>query len=181
MNGAESLAILQRFVDHYAEDIGTLQAALADAATPAPARRLIVGALAYSIDKFDFFPDSTKGLGTVDDAIILRLAAKAAHAAGATHDGLTRLAGDAMHLTTMFGDLAPALDRLVGALPDRAVNGKKADEVLASKDAMVMLEANLGRELKKYKPQPIEVTGGPERALVEVRKMFEHAIKKTGV
>jgi uncharacterized membrane protein YkvA (DUF1232 family) len=178
MTGEESLAILQRYVDNYADDLGTVLSAVDDATTPAAAKRPLVAALAYSVDAFDFFPDTTKGLGTTDDAIILRLAARAATRAGAKEPSLTKLAGDATEIAQMFGELAPALEELLGKLCDRQFKGKTADQVLASKDAQVMLAADVGREQKRYKPHPIERVGGPERALIEVKKMFEHAIKK---
>lgn len=181
MTGEESLAILQRFVDHYATDLATVQAAVAEAATPAGARRPLVAALAYAVDDFDFFPDNTRGLGTADDAIVLRLAARAAVKAGAAGAALAKLAGDAADVERMFGDQMPALEQLVAALADRRVKGKTTDEVLASKDALVMLAANVEREARAYQPHPIERTGGPERALIEVKKMFTHALKKAGV
>lgn len=182
MTGAESLAILQRFVDTYAADVAVVQAAVADSATPAAARRPLVGALAYAVDAFDFFPDTTKGLGTVDDAIVLRVAAKAAVGAGAPDLALGQLARDTDHIDAMFGELAPSITKLVAALPDRKVAGKTTDEVLASKDAMVTLEANVKRELARYQAQPIDLAGGgPERAVIEVKKMLAHAAKKAGV
>ncbi len=182
MDGQESLTILQRFVDHYANDLATVQSALADSSTPAPARRPLVGGLNYALDALDMFPDHMKGLGVADDALVLRLAAKQAVAAGATHPGLTALAGEAADVASLFGELTPALERFVAKLPDHTVRGRSSDKILSDKDARTMFDADVTREAKRYQPQPIDVSaGGPERALIELRKMAQHALKKAGI
>ena len=78
LTAEQRVAVLQRFVDSYAEDLVAVRAALADPATPEGAQRVLVGGLNYSLDMLDMFPDHYKGLGVADDALVLRLAAKQA-------------------------------------------------------------------------------------------------------
>ncbi len=178
----EKIAILQRFVSAYAADLLTVREALGDAATPMPAQRVLIGGLNYALDMLDMFPDHFKGLGVADDALVLRLAAKQAVAAGATHAGLVALADQAADVKAVFDDLAGPLEQLVAKLPDREVRGRTADSILGHKDTKIMFDADVGRESKRQTEQPIDTSvEGPERALIELRKMAEHGLKKAGI
>lgn len=45
-----------------------------------------------------------------------------------------------------------------------------------------MFDADVGREAKRYVVQQIDTSAeGPERAVIELRKMVEHALKKAGI
>ena len=178
----QKVAILQRFVNSYGDDLVTVRAALNDPATPEAAQRVLIGGLNYSLDMLDMFPDHYKGLGAADDAIVLRLAAKLAGAAGASHAGLATLAGEASDVATVFEKLAGPLEKLVAKLPEREVRGRTAAKILSHKDTRIMFDADVGREAKRYTPQPIDTkVEGPERALIELAKMVEHALKQAGI
>lgn len=174
--------ILQRFVNGYADDLGVVGGALGDPTTPPAAQRLLIGALNYGLDMLDMFPDHYKGLGVADDAIVLRLAARLAVAAGATNAELATLAGEADQVGTVFGELVGPLEKLVATFPDREVRGRTADKILGHKDTLIMFDADVSREAKRVTAAPIE-TGieSPERAIIELRKMIEHALKKAGI
>lgn len=176
------ISVLQGFVDRYADDLGTVRTACADPATPEAAQRVLIGALNYALDMLDMFPDHYKGLGVADDAIVLRLAAKLAVAAGATQSSLLTLAAEATDVATVFENLAAPLEQLVAKLPEREVRGRTAAKILSHKDTRIMFDADVGREAKRHVAQPIDTTAeGPERALIELRKMIEHALKKAGI
>jgi uncharacterized membrane protein YkvA (DUF1232 family) len=178
----KKIATLQRYVNSYADDLIAVRATLAERSTPEAAQRVLIGALNYALDMLDMFPDHYKGLGVADDAIVLRLAAKLAVAAGASSPTLTKLAGEASEVTTIFDKLAMPLERLVATFPDREVRGRTAAKILSHKDTRIMFEADVGREAKRHAPQPIDTSvEGPERALIELRKMVEHALKKAGI
>ena len=66
-------------------------------------------------------------------------------------------------------------------LPDREVRGRTADKIIAHKDTRISFDADVAREAKRYTPQPIEMTGGPERAIIELRKMMRHGLNKAGI
>lgn len=178
----EKIAVLQRFVDRFATDLIAVRDAAADASTPQAAQRFLIGGMNYALDMLDIFPDHYKGLGIADDAIVLRLAAKLAVGAGATSATLKSLAGEATEVQTIFGSLAVPLEKLVAQFPDHEVRGRTAEKILSHKDTRVMFDADIGREAKRHAPQQIDTrVEGPERALIELRKMIEHAIKKAGI
>jgi uncharacterized membrane protein YkvA (DUF1232 family) len=178
----QKVAVLQGFVDRFATDLITVRDAAADATTPQAAQRFLIGGMNYALDMLDIFPDHYKGLGIADDALVLRLAAKLAIGAGATHAALKSLADEASEVTTIFGELAKPLEQLVAQFPDREVRGRTAAKILSHKDTRVMFDADIGREAKRHAPQQIDTrVEGAERAIIELRKMIEHAIKKAGI
>jgi len=182
MTPADKIAILQRFVDSFGQDLLAVRTALGDTKLPDAAKRVLIGGLNYALDMLDIFPDHYKGLGVADDAIVLRLAAKLAVDAGATDAAVTKLAGEVSDVTNVFGDVVPKLEKLVAGMPDREVRGRTATKILSHKDTFIMFDADVGREAKKYVVQQIDTkVEGPERALVELRKMIDHALSKAGI
>ena len=182
LTAKEKVAVLQRFVDRHAEDLVAVRAALADPATPEPAQRLLIGGLNYSLDMLDMFPDHYKGIGVADDAIVLRLAAKLAVAAGATNGTLTTLANEANEVAIVFENLIGPLEQLVAKMPDREVRGRTATKILSHKDTRISFDADVGREAKRYVAEEINTkVEGAERVLIELRKMVESALKKAGI
>jgi uncharacterized membrane protein YkvA (DUF1232 family) len=178
----QKIAVLQRFVNTYGEDLLAVRAALAEPSVPEAAQRVLIGGLNYALDMLDMFPDHYKGLGVADDAIVLRLAAKLAVAAGASSTTLAALAAQADEVVSLFDKLAAPLEKLVATFPDREVRGRTAAKILSHKDTRIMFDADIGREAKRQTPQVIDTSvEGPERALIELRKMVEHALKKAGI
>lgn len=172
--------MLQRFVDQFGTDLLAVREASASA--PEPAQRFLIGGLNYALDMLDIFPDHYKGLGIADDAIVLRLAAKLAVGAGAPNDAVKALAEEASEVVDVFGDVAGSLEKLVAQFPDREVRGRTASTIISHKDTRVMFEADVNREAKRYKAEQIDTRiEGPERALIELRKMIDHALKKAGI
>jgi uncharacterized membrane protein YkvA (DUF1232 family) len=181
MSDQENLAVLQRFVDNYATDITTVQTAFADAATPRPARELLAAGLAYGIDVFDIVPEHFGALGVLDDAIVLRLAAKAATGVGATGDALGKLAAEAADVAKLLPDQTASLDKFVAGLVKRQVRGWTAAQIVDDATIRPLFLADVAREAAKFKPHPLDASGGAERPLVELRKMLVHALKRAGV
>jgi uncharacterized membrane protein YkvA (DUF1232 family) len=182
MNADQKIEVLQRFVNTYADDLLAARAVVGDKNVPVEAQRLVIGALNYALDMLDIFPDHYKGLGIADDAIVLRLAAKLAVAAGATHEAITRLANEAADVAKVFPDHVTPLEALVAKFPERDVRGRTAARIVEHKDTRIMFEADIGREAKRHTAQVIDTkVEGPERALIELRKMIDHAIAKAGI
>jgi uncharacterized membrane protein YkvA (DUF1232 family) len=177
-----TVATLQRFVDGFSLDVGRVRAALADDGTPGEARRTLVGALNYVLDALDIFPDHYQGLGLADDAIVLRLAAAQAVGQGAEHRGLRGLAADAREVTTLLGDAADKLDKLVAALAERPVKGRTPGQILADPDVRAIFEADLTRLLKRHQTAKIEpIPGGDDAVLEELGRMVRSALKREGL
>src|SRR5690242_16364874 len=100
----DQLLVLQRFVNSFPQDLLAVLAAVGDPATPEPAKRILIGGLNYALDMLDMFPDHHKGIGAADDAIVLRVAAKLARAAGANTPAIDALATDANLVTVMYDE-----------------------------------------------------------------------------
>jgi len=118
LTAVEKIEILQRFVNSFADDLGLVRSAFNDEKTPETARRALIGGLNYALDMLDIFPDTFKGIGIADDGMVLRLSAKLAKNAGATHEAVETLAMDANVVYMMFEDLAGPLEKLVSSFPD---------------------------------------------------------------
>jgi uncharacterized membrane protein YkvA (DUF1232 family) len=159
-----------------------VQKALFDDGTPPAARRVLVGALNYVLDTLDMFPDHYKGLGVADDAIVLRIGAAQAVASGADDEMLRRLGREADEVRALFPDLAEPLAQFVAALPGRAVRGRTVDQILSQKDVRVVFEADLGREMSRHAPSPIDTeTLGAAATVKELEKMIRSALAKAGL
>lgn len=178
----DQIGWLQGFIDSVKEDAQTIHATIDQTGVPAGARRVLVGALNYGLDLLDIFPDHYEGLGLADDAAVLRLAARYAVQEGAADPSLRRLAAQASDVDQLFGELAAPLDRFVAQLPDRAVRGRTADQILGSKDLRVSFDAEVKRAIAQLKPAPIKIgIGGPEAAVKELVKMTQSSLKKAGL
>ena len=181
LSAEDKIQVLQRFVDSYPADLIAVRDALGDAATSEAAQKFLIGGLNYALDMLDIYPDNNKGIGFADDAMVLRLAAKLARGAGATHADIERLATDANLITVMFEDLAGPLEKLVSQFPDREVRGRTAAKILSHKDTRIMFEADVGREAKRVKPAPIGTGDTATRSITELSKMIEHALQRAGL
>jgi uncharacterized membrane protein YkvA (DUF1232 family) len=177
----DKLLVLQRFVNNFQQDLLAVHAALGHAGTPDAAKRFLIGGLNYGMDMLDMYPDHNKGIGIADDAIVLRLASKLARAAGATDPGVDTLATDANLVLAMFENLAGPLEKMVAGFPDREVRGRTADKILSHKDTRIMFDADIGREAKRHTPQSLGEGTAATRQIVELEKMFEHALKRANL
>jgi uncharacterized membrane protein YkvA (DUF1232 family) len=177
----DSIAKLQGYVDRFAADAHLLQVVLEQPGVPDPARLALIGALNYVLDVVDIFPDNYPGLGMADDAMVIRLAAAQAVAQGAKHEGLARLAEEAVGVRELLGDLADPLDRFVAVLPDRSVRGRNASRIMADPDRHAIFEAEVSRELAAFVPSQIEVSRGAANLLRELDRMMREALVKAGV
>jgi uncharacterized membrane protein YkvA (DUF1232 family) len=181
LSAEDKISVLQRFVDSFAADLESVRAVVADANTPAEAQRFLIGGLNYALDMLDIFPDNMKGIGIADDAMVLRLAAKLALKAGATAPVVEKLATDSNLVTAIFEDLAGALETLVAQFPERDVRGRTATKIMSHKDTRVVFDADISREAKRVHAAPIALKEGPERTVIELRKMLDAALKRAGI
>jgi uncharacterized membrane protein YkvA (DUF1232 family) len=181
LSAEDKIQVLQRFVDSFPADLLAVRDALADASTPEAAQKYLIGGLNYAMDMLDIYPDNNKGIGIADDAMVLRLAAKLARGAGATHAEVDRLATDANLVTVMFEELAGPLEKLVAQFPEREVRGRTAAKILSHKDTRIVFEADIGREAKRVKAAPIGTGEGAARSITELSKMLEHALQRAGL
>jgi len=178
---AQTLAILQRYLERLPEDVNALLVAVADARTPEAARRSLVGGLNYVLERFDLFPDHIKGLGLLDDASILRISARHAVSSGCDDPGVRRIAAEEVELDTIFGELAGPLEEYVSRLPWVTVRGRTAAEIVTDQEKRATFWKELNYELRTLKPEPVDASRGVPALLKELRKMVRAGLMKAGV
>lgn len=177
----EVIDLFNTWIDTLADDAGSLRAAAMADETPQDAKRLLVGGLSYLLRKIDIVPDYLTGVGVVDDAVILRTAAKLAVDAGlgSLEDGaatrLTELAKSLDAMGDYLGDLQDKLVAFTEALPGETVRGRTADTVLDDESARQQFLRELKDELDGYEPKHIE---DAERAARELLSFFKAKLNK---
>jgi uncharacterized membrane protein YkvA (DUF1232 family) len=139
--------IVSRMVEGFAADVGVVQVGVVDGRTPEAARRVLAAGLAYMAEPSDLISDDLAGIGIMDDAAILRLAARDAIAAGAIDEGLRRLGGEAEDLAYVFGDLVIKLEELLAFLPRPDANGRTPVDVIGDPDLRVALWRQISETL----------------------------------
>jgi uncharacterized membrane protein YkvA (DUF1232 family) len=178
----ELVLMLQSMVDTFAADVTAVQSALALAATPEPARRVLAAALVYMLERFDLVPDHLDGIGVVDDAAVLRLAARHAVSYGADDPDLRRLASQAASLRDVFGDMSAPLDEYVSRLSGRESRGKTPAEIVSDGEARMALWRELSSRLAVYEVQPLLAEGtSPASVLDALRKMMAPRLRRAGL
>ncbi len=117
-------------------DARDLAALLEADAIPETNRRHVAGALNYLFKSLDLIPDGIEDLGFLDDAFVLRVAAKNAldGLPGDAPDVLTRLAKGADLVSELLGDDYPRLAKYVGSLVNGAARGRTTDEIVQNEE-----------------------------------------------
>lgn len=123
--------VVRRMVDGFSADVEAVQVGVIDDRTPDAARRVLAAGLVYLAEPGDLISDDFAGIGIMDDAAILRLAARDAVAAGASDDGLRRLAAEAEDLAYIFGDLVVKLEELLALVQRPNAEGRTPIDVIA--------------------------------------------------
>ena len=136
---------VRRMVESFPADVEVVQLGVVSDRTPAAARAVLAAALSYIVEPFDLMPDRSEGIGLMDDAAIIRLAARAAVAHGAGDDGLRRLAAEAAELDHVFGDLVFALDEHLVRLQQPRVRGRTPDQIIADPESRMELWERLAK------------------------------------
>src|SRR5262249_33677902 len=137
--------IVRRLVDGFSADVEAVQVGVVDDRTPEAARRALAAGLAYMAEPDDLISDDLAGIGIMDDAAILRLAARSAVAAGATDEALCRLAAEAEDLAYIFGDLVSKLEEVLAFLQRPDAHGRTPIDRIADPE----LRMELWRQLNE--------------------------------
>lgn len=127
-----------------ADDAVGLAGLLSAESTPTAARRALAGGLTYLFKSLDLVPDGIDDIGYMDDAFVLRLAARDAAAVDGARAAdvkgvLERLSADVATIESFLGDDFPRLERYVHELGKGAARGRTVEEVVN--------DANVRKEL----------------------------------
>jgi uncharacterized membrane protein YkvA (DUF1232 family) len=111
-----------------AHDANTLAAAM-DGGVGAESEAL-VGGLNYLFKSLDLIPDGIEDLGYLDDAFVMRVAAKHAKEAGVQHVGVAALAQQASTIESFLGADYARLDAYVSSTRAGSVRGRTPEQIL---------------------------------------------------
>ncbi|MDY0002152.1 MAG: DUF1232 domain-containing protein [Polyangia bacterium] len=177
----ELVDLFNEWISSLAEDAKTMRAALEAKETPKEAKRFLTGGLSYLMRKIDIVPDYLTGVGLVDDAAVLRIAAGLAASSGLgdldveISGKVEALGSSTKHLETYLGELFGKLEEFVKKMPDEVVRARTADKILDDKEAYQQFLRELGDEIDSYAPQTITE---PDRALRELKSFFKAKLDK---
>ncbi len=151
-----------------AEDALALSALVTDASAPEGARRNAAGALSYLFKSLDLVPDGIEDLGYLDDAFVLRVAARLAHHSEPL-PALEKLAHEAELVSDFLGVVYPRLERFVAGLGHLSVRGRTVDDVLASEDGSASFVGEVRGWANDYVAPPF---GRDAKNLVKLRSFL---------
>jgi len=122
-----------------ADDAVALAGLLTAESTPAPARKWIASGLNYLFKSLDLVPDGIDDIGYLDDAFVLRLAAKEALSQDGARSAdlkgvLERLASDVAIVEGFLGDDFPRLQKYVRELSKGAARGRTVEDIVDKPD-----------------------------------------------
>jgi uncharacterized membrane protein YkvA (DUF1232 family) len=158
-----------------ADDAVALAGLLTAESTPAGARRSIAGGLTYLFKSLDLVPDGIDDIGYLDDAFVLRLAAKDALAqegarAADLKGTLERLAGDVAVVEGFLGDAFPRLGAYVAELSKGAARGRTVDDILNKVEVRKEFVADIHAFAKGYSSPSFT---RDEKTLVKLRSFLD--------
>jgi uncharacterized membrane protein YkvA (DUF1232 family) len=128
-------------------------AALLDGdAIPEESRRHVAGALNYLFKSLDLIPDGIEDLGFLDDAFVVRVAAKNALVGieGDPPAVLTRLAAGTPLVLELLGDDYARLAKYVQNLVNGAARGRTTDEIVGDEAIRATFVSEVGSWAASY-------------------------------
>lgn len=169
-------------VDGFSADVEAVQSGVVDGRTPEKARQILAAALTYVVEPVDLMPDHFEGLGLIDDAAMLRLAARAAIIAGSSDPGLNRLAREAGDLAHVFGDLVGPLAAYLDSLQLPNAAGKTPTDIIADSDGRMELWKELGKRRETSRSHALVATAMDAGELVKtLRTLVRGRLAKKGL
>ena len=157
------------------DDAVALAGLLTAESTPTPARRALAGGLTYLFKSLDLVPDGIDDIGYMDDAFVLRLAAKEAHGVEGAETAdlkhaLSRLAGDVALIEAFLGDAFPRLVAYVRDLGKGAARGRTVEDVVNDANVRKELAAEIHAFAKGYAAPSFT---RDEKTLVKLRSFLD--------
>ena len=156
------------------DDAVALAGVLTAESTPEPARRALGGGLTYLFKSLDLVPDGIDDIGYLDDAFVLRLAAKQALAvdgarAADVKGALEKLAGDVALIEAFLEEDFARLDAYAKELGKGAARGRTVDDVVADPAVRKALVSEVHGFAKAY---AVPSFARDEKTLVKLRSFL---------
>jgi uncharacterized membrane protein YkvA (DUF1232 family) len=124
-------------------DAVDLAALLDDTSIAEPARLHVASALNYVFKSLDLIPDGIEDLGFLDDAFVLRVAAKLAESKGGKAPVLSRLAAGVGLIEELLASDHGRLLSYAEGLVHGAARGRTAEEIVQNEDVRQSFVAEL--------------------------------------
>lgn len=168
----------QRFLDLFptwikslGSDVNELAALVRDGSLDETPRRHVIGSINYLFKSLDLIPDGIEDIGFLDDAFVLRVAARLAQASGGQGAVLARLAADATAVNDFLGSAdAARLETYVQGLSKGSARGRSVDEVLGAESVRIGLLGDVSSWVASYDPPTFT---RDERTLVKLRAFLD--------
>jgi uncharacterized membrane protein YkvA (DUF1232 family) len=136
-------------------DAGELSALLDGDALTTDAKRHVAAALNYLFKSLDLIPDGIEDLGFLDDAFVVRVAAKHALASNgdkAKPEALVRLAEGAALVEELLGVDYKRLVKYVEGLINGAARGRTTEEIVSDETIRETFRTEVGGWSASYEP-----------------------------
>jgi uncharacterized membrane protein YkvA (DUF1232 family) len=164
-----------------ADDSVALAGLLAAESTPMPARRAIAGGLNYLFKSLDLVPDGIDDIGYLDDAFIVRLAARDALAQEGADKAdlkgvLARLAGDVATVQEFLADDFARLEKYAQTLAKGAARGRTVDDIVNDANARKEFVSDIHAFAKSYQAPAFN---RDEKTLVKMRSFLQARLPAT--
>lgn len=170
-----------RFLDAFptwlkalADDAVALAGLLAAESTPAGARRAIAGGLNYLFKSLDLVPDGIDDIGYLDDAFVIRIAARDALAVDGARNAdakgtLERLAGDVETIKAFLGDDQARLESYVRTLAKGAARGRTVADIVDQAEVRKEFVGEIHAFAKSYQAPSFQ---RDEKTLVKMKSFL---------
>jgi uncharacterized membrane protein YkvA (DUF1232 family) len=157
-----------------ADDAVALAGLLAAESTPVQARRAIAGGLNYLFKSLDLVPDGIDDIGYLDDAFIVRLAARDALAQEGAKTAdlkgvLERLASEVETVQAFLGDDFARLENYAKSLAKGAARGRTVDDIVNTADVRKEFVSDIHAFAKSYQPPTFN---RDEKTLVKMKSFL---------
>lgn len=146
-------------------------------------RKSLAGGINYLFKSLDLIPDGIDDIGYLDDAFVLRLAAKSAtdNGAGDATDGelkdkLLQLVSDTALIRELLQDeLYARLEKYTGALANGAARGRTVDEILSDGDVFSEFSSEVHGFIGDYVAPGFS---NDEKNIIKLRAFLEAKLPK---
>jgi uncharacterized membrane protein YkvA (DUF1232 family) len=133
------------------EDAVALSLLLEDESLPESARKQVAGSLNYLFKSLDLIPDGIEDLGFLDDAFVIRVAARVAAVDLADPPAVMKtLAAQAALVEELLGKDFVRLAKYVDGLVNGAARGRTAQELVSDAEVRSSFRAELDAWSKSY-------------------------------
>jgi len=163
-----------QWIRSLADDATALAQLLSSDSLPEEARRLVAGGLNYVFKSLDLIPDGLEGLGFLDDAFVLRAAARLAAAVPGAKEAdmrgvFVRLAGEASLTSEFLGKDEDRLVRYVRELTKGAARGRSVAEIIEDPAVRSAFLSEVHAWAKSYTAPPL---ARDEKNLVKLKSFL---------